>query len=96
MPKHGKKFSEAQAKVEQRPYGLAEALKTVREVAFAKFDESVEVSVRLGVNPRHADQMVRGTVVLPHGTGKTTRVLVIAAGEKPWARTRITTVTATP
>ena len=82
MPKHGKKFSEAQAKVEQRPYGLAEALKLVREAAFAKFDESVEVSMRLGVNPRHADQMVRGTVVLPHGTGKTTRVLVIAAGEK--------------
>ena len=82
MPKHGKKFSAAQAKVERRPYGLAEALKTIREVAFAKFDESVELSMRLGVNPRHADQMVRGTVVLPHGTGKTTRVLVIAAGEK--------------
>jgi large subunit ribosomal protein L1 len=82
MPKHGKKFNEAQAKVEQRQYGLAEALKLVREAAFAKFDESVEVSMRLGVNPRHADQMVRGTVVLPHGTGKTTRVLVIAAGEK--------------
>jgi len=82
MPKHGKKFSAAQAKVEKRPHGLSEALKTVREAAFAKFDESVEVSMRLGVNPRHADQMVRGTVVLPHGTGKTTRVLVIAAGEK--------------
>ncbi len=82
MPKHGKKFNEARAKVEKRLYRLDEALKTVREAAFAKFDESVEISMRLGVNPRHADQMVRGTVVLPHGTGKTTRVLVIAAGEK--------------
>jgi large subunit ribosomal protein L1 len=82
MPKHGKKFSAAQAMVEKRPYGLSEALQTVRAASFAKFDESVEVSLRLGVNPRHADQMVRGTVVLPHGTVKTTRVLVIAAGEK--------------
>ncbi len=82
MPKHGKKFNAAQAKVEKRLYRLDEALKKMRDVAFAKFDETVEVSLRLGVNPRHADQMVRGTVVLPHGTGKTTRVLVIAAGEK--------------
>ncbi len=82
MPKHGKKFNEAKAKVEKRLYRLDEALKKMRDVAFAKFDETVEVSLRLGVNPRHADQMVRGTVVLPHGTGKTTRVLVIATGEK--------------
>ena len=82
MPKHGKKFSEARAKIEKRPYSLEQAVKTMRAAAFAKFDESVELSVRLGVNPRHADQMVRGTVVLPHGTGKTTRVLVIAVGEK--------------
>lgn len=82
MPKHGKKFSDAQAKVEKRLYGVEEALKAVREASFAKFDESVELSIRLGVNPRHADQMVRGTVVLPHGTGKTKRVLVVAAGEK--------------
>ena len=82
MPKHGKKFSDAKAKVEDRLYGLDEALKAVREAAFAKFDETVELSLRLGVNPRHADQMVRGTVVLPHGTGKTMRVLVVAAGEK--------------
>ena len=82
MPKHGKKFNAAQAKVEKRLYRLDEALKKMRDVAFAKFDETVEVSLRLGVNPRHADQMVRGTVVLPHGTGKITRVLVIAAGEK--------------
>ncbi len=82
MPKHGKKFNAANAKVEKRPYALDEALKVVRDAAFAKFNESVELSVRLGVNPKHADQMVRGTVVLPHGTGKTTRVVVIAAGEK--------------
>lgn len=82
MPKHGKKFNEAKAKVEKRLYRLDEALKKMRDVAFAKFDETVEVSLRLGVNPRHADQMVRGTVVLPHGTGKTTRVLVVATGEK--------------
>ncbi len=82
MPKHGKKFNEARGKVEKRLYSLDEALKAMREAAFAKFDETVEISMRLGVNPRHADQMVRGTVVLPHGTGKTTRVLVIAAGEK--------------
>ena len=82
MPKQGKKFKEASAKIAKRPYALDEALKAVREAAFAKFDETVEISIRLGVNPRHADQMVRGTVVLPHGTGKTTRVLVIAAGDK--------------
>ena len=82
MPKHGKKFNSAQQKVEQRLHGLEEAIKTVREAAFAKFDETLEVSIRLGVNPRHADQMVRGTVILPHGTGKTKRVLVVAAGDK--------------
>ena len=82
MPKHGKKFNSAQEKVEQRLHGLEEAIKTVREAAFAKFDETFEVSIRLGVNPRHADQMVRGTVILPHGTGKTKRVLVVAAGDK--------------
>ena len=82
MPKHGKKFNAAKAKIEKRPHALDEALKAIRDAAFAKFDESVELSVRLGVNPKHADQMVRGTVVLPHGTGKTTRVVVIAAGEK--------------
>ncbi len=82
MPKHGKKFNEAKAKIESRPYALDEALKALRDAAFAKFDETVEISMRLGVNPKHADQMVRGTVVLPHGTGKSTRVLVVAAGEK--------------
>ena len=70
------------SKVEQRPYQLDEAFDLVKEIAFAKFDETVELAMRLGVDPKHADQMVRGTVVLPHGTGKTKRVLVFAAGEK--------------
>jgi large subunit ribosomal protein L1 len=82
MPRHGKRHQTARSQVEQRPYELREALETVRKAAYAKFDETVEISVRLGVNPRHADQMVRGTVVLPHGTGKTKRVLAIAGGEK--------------
>jgi large subunit ribosomal protein L1 len=63
-------------------YNLAEAVSLVKELAFANFDESVDVAVRLGVDPKHADQMVRGAVVLPHGTGKTNRVLVFAKGEK--------------
>jgi len=82
MSRHGKKFQTAQERVERRLYGLDEAIGTVRQASFAKFDETIELSLRLGVNPRHADQMVRGTVVLPHGTGKSKRVLVIAAGEK--------------
>jgi large subunit ribosomal protein L1 len=83
MPRHGKKFREAQARV---PEGAAhqpeEAVSLVKELSFARFDETVEVAVRLGVDPRHADQIVRGAVVLPHGTGKTARVLVIAQGDK--------------
>ena len=82
MPKHGKKFQAAKNHVEKRLYGLDEALKTVRDASYAKFDETLELSMRLGVNPRHADQMVRGTVVLPHGTGKSKRVLAIAVGDK--------------
>ncbi|MEZ4324575.1 MAG: 50S ribosomal protein L1 [Polyangiales bacterium] len=65
-----------------RRYSLEEAVQMVKEISFAKFDESVDIAVRLGVNPKHADQMVRGAVVLPHGTGKTNRVLVFAKGEK--------------
>ena len=65
-----------------RRYSLDEAVKMVKDISFAKFDESVDIAVRLGVNPKHADQMVRGAVVLPHGTGKTNRVLVFAKGEK--------------
>ena len=82
MRKTGKKFLAAKAKVEARPYGLGDAMKLVRAVKFAKFDESVDVAMLLGVDPKHADQMVRGTVVLPHGIGKSKRVAVIAGGDK--------------
>jgi len=78
----GRKYDEARAAVEDRPHGLEEALQRIKDGSFAKFDETVEIAIRLGVNPRHADQMVRGTVVLPHGTGRTVRVLVFASGEK--------------
>ena len=83
MRDHGKKYREAAKKRELTTrYQPRQALEIVKTGAFAKFDETVEVSIRLGVDPRHADQVVRGTVVLPAGTGKTVRVLVIAAGEK--------------
>src|SRR6266581_5772516 len=82
MAKIGKKYLAAKAKVEPRPYALPEAVKLIRDVRFAKFDESVDMAMLLGVDPKHADQMVRGTVVLPHGTGKSKRVAVIAAGDK--------------
>jgi len=80
--KRSKKYQEAKAKVEARAYDLREALDLVRDIHYAKFDETVELAMRLGVDPRHADQMVRGTVVLPHGTGKSKRVLVVAAGDQ--------------
>jgi large subunit ribosomal protein L1 len=83
MPKVAKKRVAAQAMVDRaRKYTLAEACAIVKQAASAKFDETVDIAVRLGVNPRHADQMVRGAVVLPHGTGQTVRVLVFAKGEK--------------
>ncbi|MBK8005646.1 MAG: 50S ribosomal protein L1 [Gemmatimonadetes bacterium] len=83
MRTHGKKFAAAVAKVDRaREYPLADAVKLVKGAGFAKFNETVDVAVRLGVDPRHADQVVRGTVVLPHGTGKSVRVLVITQGEK--------------
>ncbi len=82
MPKQGKRFRKAEEKVEKRPYLLADAIGLAKDNATAKFDETVEIALRLGVDPRHADQMVRGTVVLPHGTGKTASVLVFADGEK--------------
>ncbi|MFI5168235.1 MAG: 50S ribosomal protein L1 [Thermoanaerobaculales bacterium] len=79
---HSKKYLQARGRVEARRYELREAVELVREIRYAKFDETVEVALRLGVDPRHADQMVRGTVVLPHGTGKSKRVLVVAAGDQ--------------
>jgi len=81
--RQGKKYKLARDKVDvNKYYELEEALKLLKEISFSRFDESVDLAVRLGVNPRHADQMVRGTVLLPHGTGKETRVLVFAKGEK--------------
>lgn len=83
MPNTAKKFKEALAKVDRtRNYALKEAIDLVKSAAYTKFDETVDVAVRLGVDPRHADQMVRGAVVLPNGLGKTVRVLVFAKGEK--------------
>ena len=82
MSGHGKKYEAARQMVEARPYNMDEALSVVRKAAYAKFDETVELVFLLGVDPKHADQMVRGTVVLPHGTGKTKRVVAIASGEK--------------
>ncbi len=80
--KPGKKFEAAAKQVEARPYQLPEAVALVQKIKFTKFDETVEVHMRLGVDPKHADQMVRGTVVLPHGLGKSKTVLVIASGDK--------------
>src|SRR6202521_1586851 len=82
MPKQGKKFEAASKQVESRPYNLSEAVPLVQKVKFAKFDETVELHLRLGVDPKHADQMVRGTIVLPNGLGKSKKVLVIASGDK--------------
>jgi large subunit ribosomal protein L1 len=83
MPKRGKKYIEKKKKVDStRRYDLDEAVRLIGETATAAFDESVDVAIKLGVDPRKADQMVRGTVVLPHGTGKSVRILVFAKGEK--------------
>ena len=81
MARKGKNYRDAAAKIERRPYAIEEALGLVQGSAYAKFDETVEMAMRMGVNPRHADQMVRGTVVLPHGTGKSVSVLVVCEGE---------------
>jgi len=80
--KAGKNIDKARAAVEARPYSLDDAVLLLQKVKFAKFDETVDLTLRLGVDPKHADQMVRGTVVLPHGLGKSKKVLVIASGEK--------------
>jgi large subunit ribosomal protein L1 len=82
MRKAGKNITKAREAVEKRPYLLSDAVPLLQKVKYAKFDETVAVTLRLGVDPKHADQMVRGTVVLPHGLGKSKRVLVIAGGEK--------------
>src|SRR3954466_4065099 len=80
--KTGKKYSAAFNQVEKKPYALEEALPLIKKIKFAKFDETVELHMRLGVDPKHADQMVRGTIVLPNGLGKSKKVLVIATGAK--------------
>jgi large subunit ribosomal protein L1 len=81
MARHGKKITAARERVEDRSYSLNEAVQTILDTAYARFDETLEIAMRLGVNPRHADQMVRGTVLLPHGTGKTKRVIAFALGD---------------
>ena len=82
MKKSGKNVEKARKQIEARPYILQDAVPLLQKVKFAKFDETVEITMRLGVDPKHADQMVRGTVVLPHGLGKSKKVLVIATGDK--------------
>src|SRR5205807_10629414 len=83
MARHpGKHYQSAKQQVEAREYQLEEAVPLLKKIKFAKFDETVEVHMRLGVDPKHADQMVRGTLVMPHGLGKTKKVLVIASGDK--------------
>jgi large subunit ribosomal protein L1 len=80
--KSGKNITKAREAVEARPYNFSEAAETLKKAHYAKFDETVDLVLNLGVDPKHSDQMVRGTVVLPHGLGKSKRVLVIASGEK--------------
>jgi len=82
VARSGKKIRQARAQVEKRPYAMDEATALLKKVHFTKFDETVELALNLGVDPKHADQMVRGTVVLPHGLGKSVRVVAIAGGEK--------------
>lgn len=82
MPKAGKNYKKAVASLEDKLYQLEEAVPLLKNIAYAKFNQTVELSMKLGVNPKHADQMVRGTVVLPNGLGKSKKVVVIASGEK--------------
>ena len=83
MPKHGKKYAEAAKLIDKtKSYPILEAAELVKKVSYAKFDASVETSFRLNVDPRHADEQIRGAMVLPHGTGRTQRVLVITQGPK--------------
>lgn len=82
MNRRGKKYVKSKELAGKPEYGLEEAVALLKKASFAKFDESVDIALRLGVNPKHSDQMVRGIVVLPHGTGKTKKICVIASGEK--------------
>ncbi|MCK4555970.1 MAG: 50S ribosomal protein L1 [Candidatus Aminicenantes bacterium] len=82
MAKRGKKYNQSKELRDKEDYSLDESVSLVKKLSFVKFDESVDISLRLGVNPKHSDQMVRGTIVLPHGTGKTKKICVIASGEK--------------
>jgi large subunit ribosomal protein L1 len=83
MPRHGKRYRKGAEGIEaEKAYGLPEAISVLKAAPVAKFDESVELAINLGVDPKHADQMVRGALVLPHGTGKGVRVLVFAKGDK--------------
>lgn len=82
MPKHGRKYREARKDTDlTQPYGIADAIKLLKEMRYAKFNESVDLDIRLGVDPRNAEQQVRGSVVLPHGTGRDVRVAVFAKGD---------------
>ena len=82
MKRHGKKYLEVKKRVPEKPCTLAEAIPLLKQVRVAKFEETMEIALLLGVDPKHADQMVRGTIILPHGTGASKKVLVIATGEK--------------
>jgi len=82
VDKRGKKYQKAKELIEKEQYSLDEAVSLVKKLSYVKFDESVDISLNLGVNPKYSDQMVRGTIVLPHGTGKASKVCVIASGEK--------------
>ncbi len=82
MKRHGQKYAAAKEKVPAKPCSQDEAIPLLKKVKYAKFDETLELALLLGVDPKHADQMVRGTVILPHGTGASKKVLVIATGEK--------------
>ena len=82
MSKRGKKYAKSKELVKQPEYTIEEAVGLLKKAGYAKFDESVDIAMRLGVNPKHSDQMVRGTIILPHGTGKSKKICVIAAGEK--------------
>jgi len=82
VDKRGKKYQKAKELIEKEQYSLDEAVTLVKKLSYVKFDESVDMSLNLGVNPKYSDQMVRGTIVLPHGTGKASKVCVIASGEK--------------